>query len=249
MSNITIEQMLSRRSVREFTDSHVSESDLELIIQAAQQAPSSINGQQVSLVVIRNKERIKKIAEIAGGQPQVAGADVFIAIVVDYYRTSYAMSLESEQHIIEQSAEGIVVGAVDAGIMLNALQTAANSLGYGSTAIGGIRRDPKAMVELLNLPQKTFPIVGMTLGVSKENNQAQVKPRVAIESFAMMENYDTKSIEKGVNDYEKTLRQWWDNQNLTQMPSYSKSVSGFYKSIYFPNVASILLKQGFDFEK
>lgn len=99
---------------------------------------------------------MKKSRKLQGGQPQVATADVFITIVIDFNRTDIASRFESQKQIIEQSAEGIIVGAGDAGITLNALQTAANSLGYGSTAIGGIRNNPKAMIELLKLPKKNF---------------------------------------------------------------------------------------------
>ncbi|GAM56434.1 hypothetical protein JCM19231_2580 [Vibrio ishigakensis] len=113
--------------MRNFTGESVKEQDLQLILKAAQQAPTSINAQQVSLVITRNKENIQKIAEIAGGQPQVASADVFITIVIDYHRTAVATELAGKEQVIHRSAEGIVVGAGDAGIMLNALQTAANS--------------------------------------------------------------------------------------------------------------------------
>ena len=62
-----------------------------------------------------------------GGQPQVAGADIFILVTIDFYRSTYAMKKEGKQNVIPMSAEGILVGAVDGGIMLNALQTAAES--------------------------------------------------------------------------------------------------------------------------
>ena len=51
-------------------------------------------------------------------------------------------------------ADGILVGAVDAGIMLNAIQTAAGALGYGTTAIGAVRSNPEKFIEMLNLPVK-----------------------------------------------------------------------------------------------
>ncbi|MFZ2709194.1 MAG: nitroreductase family protein, partial [Leptotrichiaceae bacterium] len=158
--NQVIEQMKNRRSVRGFSGESVKDEDLKEILVAAQQAPSSVNGEQISLVVIRDKDKIAKIAEIAGGQPQVAGADIFILVTIDFYRSTYAMKKEGKQNVIPMSAEGILVGAVDGGIMLNALQTAAESFGYGTTAIGGIRRNPDKMVELLELPEGTFPLVG-----------------------------------------------------------------------------------------
>ncbi len=142
--NTIIEQQLNRRSVRDFSGEAVKAEDLTRILQAAQQAPTSINGQQISLVVTRDKDTIQKIAELAGGQPQVAGADVFVTVVVDYHRPASAMDAIDQSLVINQSAEGLMVGAVDAGIMLNAVQTAAESLGYGTTAIGGIRANPEA---------------------------------------------------------------------------------------------------------
>ena len=57
----------NRRSVRGFSGESVKDEDLKEILVAAQQAPSSVNGEQISLVVIRDKDKIAKIAEIAGG--------------------------------------------------------------------------------------------------------------------------------------------------------------------------------------
>lgn len=66
--NKVIEQLQNRRSVRNFTGEKVKDEDLELILRTAQRAPSSVNGQQISLIVTRDKEKLKKIAEICGGQ-------------------------------------------------------------------------------------------------------------------------------------------------------------------------------------
>ncbi|MGL4206063.1 MAG: nitroreductase family protein [Aeromonadaceae bacterium] len=248
MSNPTLTLLEQRRSERNFTGETIPEADLQTILKAAQQAPTSVNGQQISLVVVRDKNTIAKIAELAGGQPQVATADTFIAIVIDYQRATEAARLAGQPMVIDSSAEGLMVGAVDAGIMLQALQTAAGALGYGTTAIGAVRRDPQAMIELLGLPPKTFVAVGTTLGVIDKSKQAQVKPRVPLESFALRERYDLAAVQKGVAEYDATLRQWWDEQGLTQMPSYAASTAGYYQTIYFPKVAATLSRQGFAFK-
>lgn len=246
--NAIIQQQLNRRSVRNFTGESVSNDDLENILLAAQQAPTSINGQQISLVVIRDKETIAKIAELAGGQPQVAGADVFITIVIDFHRAATAMAKVDQELAINQSAEGIMVGAVDAGIMLNALQTAAESLGYGTTAIGGIRGNLQAMIELLGLPEKTFPVVGTTIGVPDNTTPSAVKPRVALSSFAMNERYDAQAVAQGALQYDADLRQWWDANGLPDMPSYAANTGQYYSYIYFPTVAQTFEQQGFKFQ-
>lgn len=245
MPNPVIQQMLERRSIRSFSGAPVSDKDLQIILSAAQQAPTSVNGEQISLIVTRDKDTIRKIAAIAGGQPQVANAEVFITIVIDFNRTAHAVAMAGEKQVIDQCAEGLIVGAVDAGIMLQALQMAAGSLGYGTTAIGGIRNNPQALIELFGLPPRTFPLVGTTLGVPDPDKLPRIKPRVPLESFALNERYDEDKVIAGIRDYEVTLRHWWDAQGQFDMPSYIKGTAGYYKADYFPTVGAALQSQGF----
>ncbi|MFZ2166093.1 MAG: nitroreductase family protein [Propionibacteriaceae bacterium] len=245
--NPTLNQLNQRRSVRAFTGEPVKPGDLQAILAATQQAPSSINGQQLSLIVVQDRERIAQIAKVAGGQPQVAGATVFVAFVVDFNRTAVAAEKAGFEQVIPRSAEGILTGAVDAGIALATFQAAAGALGYGTTSIGGIRRNPAELIALLELPPLTYPIVGAILGVPDEERLPQVKPRVPLESFAMPERYDADLVAAGVRAYDQTLRSWWDAQGLDQMPDYSKAVGTAYSTVYFPTVAATMREQGFEF--
>ncbi len=147
--NEVIKQLSNRKSIRQFTGESISKENLELIIKTAQRCPTSVNGQQISLIYTRDKEKIKQIAQICGGQLQVETADVFMTIIVDFNRTAYAVSQAKEEQQIHKSAEGVLVGAVDAGIMLNAIQVSAESLGFGTTAIGAVRNDPQAMNKIV----------------------------------------------------------------------------------------------------
>jgi len=248
MNNQVIEQQLNRRSVRDFTGESVKDEDLSLILKAAQQAPNAFNAQFVSLIVTREKDKIQKIAKLAGDQPQVAGADVFITVVVDFKRGALVADMVNKESQLESSAEGIIGGALDAGIMLSALESAINSLGYGSTIIGGIRNDPEGMVSLLELPTKTFPIAGITIGVPDESKASLVRPRLPLESFAMAEKYDVNVVKEGIVQHDKASREWWDKQNLNQMPAYIESVGNFSSQVFYKQIASSFSKQGFEFK-
>ena len=129
MENKALTQLQNRKSIRHFTGEAVSEEDLETIFKTAQRAPTSINGQQISLVYTRDKEKLAHIARLCNEQAHIATADVFVGIVIDFNRTSAIVESVGKNHIIEQSAEGIMVGAIDAGIMLSHLQSAAEALG------------------------------------------------------------------------------------------------------------------------
>ncbi|MCG3671470.1 nitroreductase family protein [Aliarcobacter butzleri] len=247
--NPIIKQLSERKSIRQFTGEFVKDEDLELIIKTAQRCPTSINGQQISLIYTRDKEKIKQIAQLCGGQEQIATADVFITICVDFNRTIFAVEQTGEKHQIDKSAEGVLVGAVDAGIMLNAIQITAESLGYGTTAIGAVRNEPAKMIELLNLPLKTFPIVGTTIGVpTLEAKNAPLKPRIPLESFAFEDNYDDKKVKDGVLVYEKQMKKFREDNNMNYLQSYCEQTANYYKNIYFRKIEENYTKQGFIFK-
>ncbi|MBO3725607.1 nitroreductase family protein [Actinomyces bowdenii] len=246
-ANPVLSLLRERRSVRAFTGEHVDQEDLRQILLATRQAPSSINAQGLSLVVVRDPERIRAVAEIAGGQPQVAGADVVVVFVIDYHRTGLAADQHGRQQVVQRSAEGVLVGAVDAGIALATFQTAAHSLGYATTAIGGIRNDPAGLIELLGLPEHTFPVVASTLGAPDPEKLPRVKPRLPLESYAMEERYDEEAVARGARAYDEALRAWWDEQGMEEMGTWSQDTSATYATYYFPTVAATMEAQGFRF--
>jgi len=248
MENQTIKQLSNRTSIRQFTGESVRDEHLELILKTAQRAPTSINAQQISLVYTRDKERIKKMSELCGGQPQVAIADVFVAIIIDFNRTNVAAVATGKTQVVERCAEGIMVGAVDAGIMLSSLQTAAEALGYGTTAIGAIRQNSDKVVELLGLPQRTFAVVGSTIGVAtKEAKMAPLKPRVPFESFAMEDVYDSTKVEKGAHDYNKEFKEFREKTGSGSLPSYFEGTASSYEKSYYRKTGTVLEAQGFNF--
>lgn len=247
--NMIIEQLSTRKSIRQFTGEAVKDKDLELIIKTAQRCPTSINGQQISLIYTRDKEKIEQIAKLCGGQQQVATADVFITVIVDFNRTAFAVEQAGEVQQIEKSAEGILIGAVDAGIMLNALQVSAESLGYATTAIGAVRNEPDAMIKLLKLPPKTFPIVGTTIGVAtQEAKSAPLKPRVPIESFAFENCYNDDKVKDGVLKYEQQMKQYRIDNKMDYLQSYCQQTASYYAKNHFRKIAENYKNQGFLFK-
>lgn len=247
--NEVIKQLQNRRSVREFTGEKVKDEDLKLILETAQRYSNWAHGQQTSLIVVRDKEKIKKIAELSGGQKHIEAADVFILILIDFYRVVYAVESIGGEISIPKSVEGLMIGTGDAGIMVNAIQTAAESLGYGTTTIGGVRVNPDAIAEMFDLPEYVFPVFGTTIGVPAENKLKSLKPRVPFESFSFEEKYDKKKVEQGVEEFEVEYRKWWDENGLPQMPSYKQSIVNYYGESRLEKVKDTLKTQGFKLEK
>ena len=64
--NETVQTILSRRSVREFTDKPVPKALLDVILQAGIYAPSGHNMQTWQFTVMRKQEQIQKLKEVMG---------------------------------------------------------------------------------------------------------------------------------------------------------------------------------------
>ena len=67
LADATMKVIQDRRSIRDYTDEPVSESDLEMILEAARQAPSGENAQPWRFVIVKDVATRKKIGAIAGG--------------------------------------------------------------------------------------------------------------------------------------------------------------------------------------
>jgi len=63
----TLKVIQDRRSIREYSPEPVSDQDIDLILEAARQAPSGENAQPWRYVVVRDADTRKKLGALAGG--------------------------------------------------------------------------------------------------------------------------------------------------------------------------------------
>jgi nitroreductase len=67
IAEITMKVIQERRSIREYTTESVSDHDLDMILEAARQAPSGENAQPWRFIVVKDPETRMKIGRLAGG--------------------------------------------------------------------------------------------------------------------------------------------------------------------------------------
>ena len=243
--NETIRLLQAHHSSRSYKSDPIPEEILEVIIESAHRAPTSTNSQEVSLVVVRDADSRARIAEIAGGQPWIAKAPVFIAVVVDLYKTGLGVKKAGAEQVFQRSLEGILAAVSDAGIAMATLMTAARAFGLGVVPIGGIRRDPQAMIDLLGLPANTFPVDGVVLGYAAE--ESPQKPRMSIESFRHDEKYHPEALKPAIDAYDQTLEEYWQKIGRADGLSWSANMARHYGT-FSRLIKSIAEKQGFTIE-
>lgn len=245
--NETISVMKSHRSIRKYKDQMIPDEVLESLIDAAQHAPNSINGQQSSIIVVKDKETKKKISEYAGGQPWIDECPVFLVFVMDFYKTKLACDKNGRTQTITDSVEAIMVGCVDIGLGMQSVVTAAESLGLGTVCIGGIRNTPSDMIQILDLPEYTYPVVGLCVGYPADNSAP--KPRMPKEAYCHMEKYHKENLSSIIDSYDEVIAKYLVEGGRARKINWSSSTSNTYQYAYFPKVYPTLKEQGFKNEK
>jgi FMN reductase [NAD(P)H] len=243
--NETVRLLQAHRSSRSYRSDAIPVEILDAIIESAHRAPTSINSQQISLVVVRDAASRARIAEIAGGQPWIAQASVFIAVVADFYKTGLGVAKTGAEQVMQRSLEAIFSAVSDAGIAMATLMTAARAFGLGIVPIGGIRRDPQAMIDLLGLPRNTFPVAGVVLGYIAE--EAPQKPRMPIESFRHEEKYHPELLNSAIDTYDQILQEYWQKIERADGMTWSANMARHY-STFSRQIKSVAQKQGFMIE-
>jgi FMN reductase [NAD(P)H] len=241
--NAVIESLLSHRSIRAYRNDPVEDDQLELILRAAQAAPNWINGQQVSVVVVRDPARKARLAELCNRQKHIEQAPVFLVFCADFHRLRLAGELEQmPPRALEVDFDPVIVAATDVGIALGTAVAAAESLGLGTVPIGAIRRNAAEVVKELQLPEYVFPISGLCVGHPAED--PGIKPRLPLEAFAHGETYnpDQLSLMQRYNaEYADYLKR--RGESSPSPNAWTKRIASFYANRYYEGVLDALERQ------
>lgn len=183
--NETITLMQSHVSVRSFTGESIPEEHLTEMLKAGQAASSWKNFQSYSIIKVKKQETKQAIYDLQP-QPWILKCDTFLLFVGDLNRAGQAVQLHAETFHPE-GVENLLISSVDAALVGQNVLLAAESLGYGGVVIGMIRQSSTELAELLQLPDYTYPIFGIALGVPKKKNP--VKPRLPLDKVVFDEVY------------------------------------------------------------
>ncbi len=240
--NEVLKTLNNHRSFRKYGPQPVEPDKLQMIIEAAQSAPSWVNGQQVSIIAVQNQQRKAQLSVLSGNQKHVADAPVFLIFCMDFYRAKLAAELEGQPFEAVHDVDALLVGAVDVGIALESAVAAAESMGLGIIPIGGVRRNTAGVIELLDLPEYVFPVVGLCVGYPAE--ELPKKPRLPLEAVFHEERYNPD--QKGfIQEYNQAYRGYLKALEMTER-DWSATIAHFYAlNPQYGDAQHTLKKQGF----
>ncbi len=152
-----VEGILNRRSIRKFTDRHITDDELHTILRAAMTGPTCANKRDWSFLVVRDKAMLDKMAD-ANGRPAepLRHCDVGILILGDLDR---AFPPAKDYWVID--------GAIAGQNMI----LAAEGLGIGSVWLGTWPQMDRVENQkvLFSLPDSVIPHSVIAFGYPAED--------------------------------------------------------------------------------
>jgi len=168
---------------------------------------------------------------------------------MDYYR--HAIVNENSKNDMStsfESAEGLLVGTIDAALVAQNIATTAEDMGYGMVYLGSLRNDVERVREILELPEHTFPLFGMALGIPADNENGSPKPRLPIEHVFHQNKYNSdKEVQRrALSAYDQTVSKYYASRtNGERSETWSEQISNFMSAKQRLDMLEQLNKSGF----
>lgn len=172
VTNATIEALLGRRSIRKFKDEAIDDDTRATLETVAQHAASSQFLNDWSAIRITDPATKAKLAEF-GHQPYIATAPLLYVFVIDEHRNARIAERKgidpaSDEFHLKYSYR-FTQAQNDAVLALHAMETAAYSLGLGCVILGSLLNNIPGLIDVLNLPEYTYPVLGLAIGKPDQN--------------------------------------------------------------------------------
>ncbi len=147
--NPVLSNIMTRTSIRQYTNVPVSKADIETMLRAGMAAPTAANRQPWHFVAVTNKE---KLAELAGRRGMIKQAGVAIVVCGNLDK---AMQGKAQEYWIQDCS------AATENILL-----AAHALGLGAVWTGCYPTDDRVaeVSKVLKLPETIVPLCVIAIG-------------------------------------------------------------------------------------
>lgn len=244
--NPIVDLLKSHRSIRKFQAKPLDKGVLEELVRAGQAASSSNNVQACTVIRVRDTSKRQSIAHLAGDQSYIEEAAEFLVFCADMKRNTAAAARTGVEPVMGMT-EQFIVATVDVALFSQNVAIAAESEDLGIVYIGGIRNNPAAISELLELPQHVYPVFGMCIG--HPDHQPDVKPRLPLDAVLMEDRYDDTNEARWVSEYDQQMIAYYESRSGGNKASdWSQSMAPMFAGKLRPHMRAFLEAQGFVFK-
>jgi len=203
-----LELIKQRRAVRAYTDKELKEKDIESILQAGQYAPSPLNSQPWHFTLIRNKDKLKILADKAQHAAFLSQAQLLIIVTVDTSVDIDKWLKQHNQHLYSGAAA------------MQNMWLAAVALDIGCCWVS---LDEAFTKEQISIPKDHTIIGGLSLGHHKESLKAHAEEDrkvlsllTSFEQFNLKENCTTESCYSCLKQVPKSAANTFEGEDYVR---------------------------------
>lgn len=155
--NEAIKNIMTRTSIRKYTDQPVSKADIETMLRAGMAAPTAVNKQPWHFVVVTDREQLNALATANRGTGMAAKAPLAIIVCGDMQKTLSGVGQGFWVQDCSAATENILL--------------AANALGLGAVWTGLYPNEEraKAVRDIVKAPENIVPLCAIVIGHPAEN--------------------------------------------------------------------------------
>ncbi len=242
-----IKKQLEHKTIRHFSDRPISNEIIQLLFQVANQTATSNGLQCFSMIQITDNELRSKIAQICN-QDYVNDPPVFVIFVVDTHRNDQIAKEEGHQLQALFDFDRFIQGTTDAVLAAQNMVNAAEALDLGSCYFGSILNDTAQLIELLQLPKLTMPILGV--GIGYPDQVPTIKPRMPLQYKVFENTYkECEDYQTALQEYDHQLAQYRDLRFPDRtLPRFADQIISRYEKLQprKSNVLDMIRLQGFE---
>ena len=160
-TQVSIENMMTRTSIRKYTNEAVAKADIETMLRAGMAAPTAVNKQPWHFVVVTDREQLNALAAANRGTGIAAKAPLAIVVCGDMQKT------------LPGTGQGFWVQ--DCSAATENILLAANALGLGAVWTGLYPNEERANAvrDVVKAPEHIMPLCVIVIGHPAE----QPKPK------------------------------------------------------------------------
>lgn len=207
--------MAGRGSCREFQQTPVPDSLMEILCATALAAPTKSDLQQRDIILLRSGALRERLAALVSGQAWVADAPM-IAIFCGNNRRQRLLHDWHGIPFANDHLDAFFNAACDAAIALGAFVTAAEAVGLGCCPISAVRNEAQAVSDMLGLPDHVFPFAGLAIGYPRR--AARIAKRLPLGVTCHVDQYSEDGLRDAVARYdaERSAAQPYANQRFAE---------------------------------
>lgn len=236
--NETINLLTNHRSYRNFdVDYQLSDEELQAILAAARQAPSWMNGQMYSIIVIRDQAIRQQLVKWNPGNPHMLNSSVFLLFVADLKRTQQIAQQQDVPYPVDDGLHPLIIATTDTSLALQNAIIASESLGLGVVPVGSVRNNIEEISDLLHLPDYVYPVAGLSIG--KPTVDMKVKPRLPEKAVIHYDTYQPYD-EQLIADYDETMEKFGEARETKR---WTKKFADYFSQKPAENIDYYLRKQ------